>query len=55
MCEALGYRVTALHRIRVMNVTIEGLAVGQWQNLSDREREDLFATLRRSARRGAEA
>ena len=53
MCEALGYRVTALHRVRVMNITIEGLAVGQWKNLSDREREDLFAMLRRSARTGA--
>jgi 23S rRNA pseudouridine2604 synthase len=55
MCEALGYRVTALHRVRVMNVTIEGLAVGCWKDLSDREREELFATLRRSARQGAEA
>jgi 23S rRNA pseudouridine2604 synthase len=54
MCEALGYRVTALHRIRVMNITIEGLAVGQWKNLSEREGEDLFAALRQSARRGAE-
>ena len=49
MCEALGYRVTALHRIRVMNITLEGLGAGQWTNLSDREREDLFAMLRRSA------
>jgi 23S rRNA pseudouridine2604 synthase len=53
MCEALGYRVTALHRVRVMNITIEGLAVGQWKNLSDREREDLFAMLRRAGRTGA--
>lgn len=49
MCETLGYRVTALHRIRIMNITLEGLAVGQWKNLADREREDLFAILRRSA------
>jgi 23S rRNA pseudouridine2604 synthase len=54
MCEALGYRVTALHRIRIMNITIEGLAVGQWKNLTEREQEELFATLRRSARQGAE-
>jgi 23S rRNA pseudouridine2604 synthase len=53
MCETLGYRVTALHRIRVMNITIEGLAVGQWKDLSDREREDLFAMLRRSGRKEA--
>jgi len=53
MCETLGYRVTALHRIRVMNITLEGLAVGQWKNLSDREREDLFAILRWSAQGAA--
>ncbi len=54
MCEALGYRVTALHRIRVMHITIEGLAAGQWKNLTAREQEELFAALRR-ARQGAEA
>ena len=53
MCETLGYRVTALHRIRIMNITIEGLAVGQWKNLAEREQEELFATLQRSARQGA--
>jgi 23S rRNA pseudouridine2604 synthase len=49
MCEALGYRVTALHRIRVMNITIEGLAVGQWKNLTEREWQDLSMTLRKTA------
>lgn len=54
MCETLGYRVTALHRVRIMNITIEGLAAGQWNNLSEREQDELFATLRRSERQGAE-
>lgn len=40
-------------RVRVMNITIEGLAVGQCEVLSDCEREELFAALRRSARREA--
>lgn len=48
MCRALGYRVTALHRVRVMNVTIEGLAPGQWRELTEQERERLFAALERS-------
>lgn len=47
MCQALGHRVTALHRIRVMNVTIEGLPVGRWKNLSEDERRRLFQALRR--------
>jgi 23S rRNA pseudouridine2604 synthase len=55
MCEVLGYRVTALHRVRIMNITIEGLAAGQWKNLAEREQEELFATLRRSARQGTDA
>lgn len=48
MCQALGYRVTALHRVRVMNVTIGELAPGQWRELTEEERERLFAALDRS-------
>lgn len=55
MCEALGYRVTALHRIRVMNITIEGLAVGQWKNLSEREWQELSLTLKKTAVRKDDA
>jgi 23S rRNA pseudouridine2604 synthase len=47
MCQALGYRVTALHRIRIMNVLIGDLPVGQWRNLSEREQMDLFLALGR--------
>ena len=50
MCQALGYRVVALHRIRIMNITIDGLKVGQWKNLSPPEREQLFDSLRRTSR-----
>ncbi len=41
MCEALGYRVTALQRIRVMNVTLDGLPQGKWRSLTERELADL--------------
>ena len=34
MCECLGYEVTKLKRIRIMNVTLGGLKSGQWRNLS---------------------
>lgn len=47
MCQALGYLVVSLHRIRVMHMTIDGLRVGQWKNLSDRERAQLFEALGR--------
>jgi len=49
MCQALGYRVVALHRIRIMHITVRGLPVGQWTHLSDQERAQLLAALRRVA------
>ena len=37
MCEYLGYEVTALKRIRIMNVDLDKLPVGQWRDLSKEE------------------
>lgn len=37
MCEALGYTVTKLVRIRIMNVTLENLKIGEWRYLTDNE------------------
>ncbi|MEO7265136.1 MAG: pseudouridine synthase [Ferruginibacter sp.] len=37
MCEALGYRVTSLKRIRIMNITVSGLAPGKWRYFSPAE------------------
>jgi 23S rRNA pseudouridine2604 synthase len=34
MCTYLGYSVTRLKRVRIMNVTLEGLSVGKWRNLT---------------------
>jgi 23S rRNA pseudouridine2604 synthase len=34
MCEALDYKVTKLKRIRIMNVTVDGLASGKWRYLT---------------------
>lgn len=45
MCRALGYHVTALHRTRIMHITLGGLRPGQWRNLSERERRELLAAL----------
>jgi 23S rRNA pseudouridine2604 synthase len=47
MCRELGYRVVALHRVRIMHIMLEGLAPGQWTDLSNEEREQLFAALGR--------
>lgn len=37
MCEYLGYEVTKLKRTRIMNVTLKGLKIGQWRELSKQE------------------
>jgi 23S rRNA pseudouridine2604 synthase len=31
MCEALGYNVTALKRVRIMSITLSGLPLGKWR------------------------
>jgi 23S rRNA pseudouridine2604 synthase len=41
MCEYLGYSVTRLKRVRIMNVTLAGLAVGEWRNLTPFEMEQI--------------
>lgn len=37
MCEALGYDVYKLRRVRIMNITIDGLPNGKWRYLTDAE------------------
>lgn len=43
MCEALGYHVKELRRIRVANVKIRDLGAGNWRHLSKKERRELLA------------
>lgn len=45
MCEALGYEVVRLQRIRIMNIQLGNLPVGQWRYLSKKEKEQLFREL----------
>ena len=45
MCEALGYEVFRLQRVRIMNITLGKLPPGQWRDLSKKEREQLFREL----------
>ncbi|MFD6439785.1 23S rRNA pseudouridine(2604) synthase RluF [Peribacillus sp. NPDC060186] len=45
MCSALGYEVRDLHRIRIMNIHLDGLALGQWRDLTKDELTELFTEL----------
>lgn len=47
MCQALGYRVTMLHRTRIMHMTVTGLSVGEWKELTSQEREQLIKAVGR--------
>lgn len=47
MCQALGYRVTHLHRVRIMHLTITGLGVGKWKELTAEERDGLLEAVGR--------
>jgi len=45
MCAALGYNVRKLQRIRIMNIHLHGLQIGQWRDLTPTELSELFETL----------
>lgn len=45
MCEVLGYEVTRLQRVRIMNITLGKLPYGQWRDLTKKEKTRLFEEL----------
>ena len=49
MCEALGYEVKDLLRVRVMNITLDGLKEGKYRKLTDRELNELDQLLEQSS------
>ncbi len=48
MCEYLGYRVVKLKRIRILNIQLGELPVGQYRKLTLKEQKDLFTILDRN-------
>jgi 23S rRNA pseudouridine2604 synthase len=44
MCEYLGYEVTKLKRIRIMNIELD-MPIGKWRNLSDKEMDEINSLL----------
>ena len=45
MCEYFGYRVTYLRRDRILNIRLAGLKKGQYRELTQKERDELFRLL----------
>ena len=46
MCKALGYRVKALKRVRIMNVLLGDLPVGKYRTVSEAELRELLMQLK---------
>lgn len=43
MCEYFGYEVVRLERVRIMHVSLKGLPVGEWRDLTPEEKAQLLA------------
>jgi pseudouridine synthase len=46
MCNAFDYQVIKLQRIRVMNIKLDKLKIGDWRDLTETELSELFAQLK---------
>ncbi|MDA9557240.1 23S rRNA pseudouridine(2604) synthase RluF [Vibrio sp.] len=42
MCETLGYEVFKLRRVRIMNISLDGIPNGEWRYLTDAELSSLL-------------
>ncbi|MGB6409165.1 MAG: pseudouridine synthase [Planococcus donghaensis] len=51
MCSALGYEVRSLKRVRIINILLGDLPVGEWRDLTDTERTELFHQLQYTPKR----
>ncbi|MFZ6052460.1 23S rRNA pseudouridine(2604) synthase RluF [Halocola ammonii] len=49
MCEYLGYNVTRLKRVRIMNIPLD-IPLGEWRYLTDDELKELKATVSKSTK-----
>ena len=54
MAEYFGYEVTRLERVRIMNVSLQGLPVGAWRDLTEKELAVLFDAIRDSSSEATE-
>ena len=51
MCEALGYEVKDLLRVRVMNIRLGSLKEGEYRELTDEELDELYSLIQESPAR----
>ena len=49
MCEHCGFQVTKLERVRIMNINLKGLPVGDWRDLTEKEMNELSKMIEHSS------
>lgn len=49
MCEYFGFEVTKLERTRIMNITLKGLAIGDWRELTEQEQAEIAKMVAKSS------
>ena len=50
MCEALGYNVESLKRVRIMNITLNNLPSGKWRYFTPAEIDTVNQMLKNSSK-----
>jgi 23S rRNA pseudouridine2604 synthase len=45
MCNAFDYQVLKLQRIRVMNISLDKLKIGEWRDLTENEVKQIMSQL----------
>lgn len=49
MCEFYNYEVTKLERVRIMNINLKGLPLGDWRDLNEAEMAILYSMIEKSS------
>lgn len=49
MCEHFGYEVKKLERVRIMNIRLDKLPLGDWRDLTEQEIESVYAMVAHSS------
>ncbi len=50
MCTYLDYEVKKLQRVRIMNISLDNLAIGTWRNMTERELEFILQAVSHSVK-----
>lgn len=49
MCEHFGHDVIKLERVRIMNISLKGIPLGEWRDLTETELEQIYLMVEKSS------